>query len=299
MTQRTSLIPTDANKGKDQRPVNPEKLFIDEMRNRIDAYFCIVLRNIRDTIPKILGNFLVKAVQEKMQYNLYNEINKNEELMNMVGEPPHIIAERETLNKVLGVLRKARLVLTKDPDLAPTFSQTNPVQPLKTANRAPSDQGEKSSSISSTASGQPGGRPPGNPFGGSSRPEEEERRRPVEQPISFTPPITTGSGPTANTNKFPPASNVGPTSFGNKPEPFAQPSSGASTLYNTTTTAAPVNNPWGGSGTGGATNNPYGTTTGGGFNPAQGAGGNKTLQPNKANAFAPDPKKSTGNGLFG
>lgn len=86
------------------------------MRTRIDAYFAIVMRNIRDSIPKIIGNFLVKSVQEKMQFNLYNEINKNEELLNTLGEPPHIAAERETLNKVLGTLRKARIVLTKDPE---------------------------------------------------------------------------------------------------------------------------------------------------------------------------------------
>jgi len=56
------------------------------MRTRIDAYFAIVLRNIRDTVPKIVGNFLVRAVQEKLQYTLYNEINKNEEIMDTVGE---------------------------------------------------------------------------------------------------------------------------------------------------------------------------------------------------------------------
>jgi hypothetical protein len=66
--------------------VDPDKLFVDEMRSRIDAYFFIVLRNIRDSVPKIIGHFLVKACQEKLQYNLYNEINKNEQLLNTVGE---------------------------------------------------------------------------------------------------------------------------------------------------------------------------------------------------------------------
>jgi len=129
MTQRTSFIPTSKDGKTDPKvSVDPEKLFIDEMRARIDAYFAIVLRNIRDTVPKILGNFLVKAVQEKMQYTLYNEINKNDQLMNLVGEPPHITAERETLNKVLGVLRKARIVLTKDPDFTPIFKDSAPTQ---------------------------------------------------------------------------------------------------------------------------------------------------------------------------
>ena len=138
MTQRTSFIPQQQEQPRDPRnpnankPVDPEKLFVDEMRTRIDAYFAIVLRNIRDTIPKVIGNFLVKSVQDKLQYTLYDEINKNDTIMDTVGEPPHIVAERETLNKVLGVLRKARLVLTKDPDLAPTFKDSMPSAPVKT-----------------------------------------------------------------------------------------------------------------------------------------------------------------------
>lgn len=34
--------------------------FVIEMRKRIDQYFDIVLRNIRDSVPKAIGCFLVK-----------------------------------------------------------------------------------------------------------------------------------------------------------------------------------------------------------------------------------------------
>lgn len=36
-------------------------LFVREIRARIDAYFKIVVRNVRDSIPKAIGYFLVKA----------------------------------------------------------------------------------------------------------------------------------------------------------------------------------------------------------------------------------------------
>jgi dynamin 1-like protein len=36
-------------------------LFVREIRARIDAYFKLVVRNVRDTIPKSIGFFLVKA----------------------------------------------------------------------------------------------------------------------------------------------------------------------------------------------------------------------------------------------
>jgi len=46
-------------------------LFVKEIRARIDAYFRIAVRNVRDTIPKTIGYFLVKASQEKLQFELY------------------------------------------------------------------------------------------------------------------------------------------------------------------------------------------------------------------------------------
>jgi vacuolar protein sorting-associated protein 1 len=44
---------TNNNKGSN--------LFVREIRARIDAYFKLVVRNVRDTIPKAIGYFLVKS----------------------------------------------------------------------------------------------------------------------------------------------------------------------------------------------------------------------------------------------
>lgn len=46
------------------------------------------MRNVRDSVPKAIGYFLVKAVQEKMQYMLYSEIMKNVEILDQLGEVP-------------------------------------------------------------------------------------------------------------------------------------------------------------------------------------------------------------------
>lgn len=43
--------------------MDPEKILIGELRNRIDSYFAIVLRNVRDSVPKAVGHFLVRATQ--------------------------------------------------------------------------------------------------------------------------------------------------------------------------------------------------------------------------------------------
>ena len=47
-------------KGSQQKQTS-NNLFVREIRARIDAYFRIVCRNVRDSIPKAIGYFLVKA----------------------------------------------------------------------------------------------------------------------------------------------------------------------------------------------------------------------------------------------
>ena len=46
--------------------------FVDEIRRRIDSYFEIVIRSMKDSIPKAIGFFLVKKSQESLQFELYN-----------------------------------------------------------------------------------------------------------------------------------------------------------------------------------------------------------------------------------
>jgi len=136
LVSNSNFIPV-VERGEDQKnkPIDPTKIFVGELRNRMDAYVNIVLRNIRDLVPKMVGNFLVNSVQTRLQYTIYNEINRKEELLNALGEPPHITAERETLTKILGILNKAKKVLQKDPDLAIPLKQVEEV--LEDNNVAP------------------------------------------------------------------------------------------------------------------------------------------------------------------
>jgi vacuolar protein sorting-associated protein 1 len=53
---------------------------VQEMRKRIDDYFAIVQRSVKDAIPKAIGYFLVKKSQEVLQFELYNQINSNDSL---------------------------------------------------------------------------------------------------------------------------------------------------------------------------------------------------------------------------
>jgi dynamin 1-like protein len=86
-------------------------LFVKEIRARIDAYFKIAVRNVRDTIPKTIGYFLVKASQERLQFELYSSINKNESMTKSLGEPERVAEERKSLTSTLETLKKAIKVL--------------------------------------------------------------------------------------------------------------------------------------------------------------------------------------------
>merc|ERR1712232_1464344 len=114
--------------------------FVNEIRKRLDSYFAITVRNVRDSIPKAVGFYLVRAVQDKMQYELLQTLNSKEKISELLGEPPHILEERRVLTKQLDVLQKAHNVLTRDPTLASVaFEAENEIEeePPKRAAAAP------------------------------------------------------------------------------------------------------------------------------------------------------------------
>jgi dynamin 1-like protein len=92
--------------------------FVNEIRARLDAYFYITVRNARDSIPKAIGHYLVRAVLDKLQFELLNHLNDGGKMNDLLGEPPHILEERRQLTSQLNVLQKALNVLTRDPTLA-------------------------------------------------------------------------------------------------------------------------------------------------------------------------------------
>ena len=83
--------------------------FVQEMRKRIDHYFEIVLRNIKDSVPKAIGCFMVKKSQEVLQFQLYNQVNSK-------YESARINERRQALMAVLTTLKNSLKVLQRDPE---------------------------------------------------------------------------------------------------------------------------------------------------------------------------------------
>lgn len=88
--------------------------FVNEVRIRIDMYFDIVLRSIKDQVPKMIGYFLVKKSQDSLQFELYNTINTNMNLAKSLGEPARVTERRKALTDVISVLKNSIKVLQRE-----------------------------------------------------------------------------------------------------------------------------------------------------------------------------------------
>mmetsp|Transcript_21857 Transcript_21857/g.49815 ORF Transcript_21857/g.49815 Transcript_21857/m.49815 type:complete len:782 (+) Transcript_21857:56-2401(+) len=91
---------------------------VPELRRRLESYFALVVRNTRDTVPKVIGHFLVRRVEEQLQFELYSAMSSEEVAGEMLGEPPYVQEERRKLGEQLKVLRRAGGILNRDPTLA-------------------------------------------------------------------------------------------------------------------------------------------------------------------------------------
>lgn len=91
-------------------------VFVIELRQRIDQYFAIVLRNVKDSIPKSIGHFMVRKSQDSLQFELYNQVNTNKALSSTLGEPARITERRKALTEVLTTLKNSLKVLQRDPE---------------------------------------------------------------------------------------------------------------------------------------------------------------------------------------
>ena len=88
---------------------------VNQLRKRINAYFFIVSRNLKDSIPKLIGTFMVQAIMKDVRFILFNNISKANSFLSRMNEPNDIATERAMLNKQFEVLKKAERRILADP----------------------------------------------------------------------------------------------------------------------------------------------------------------------------------------
>ncbi|MCQ2820706.1 MAG: dynamin family protein [archaeon] len=129
MTQHSTFVPKDQNQNKPaapnqpvNQPVDSRTIFIREIRNRIEAYFRLIVKNLRDVIPKSIGYNLILAIEENMQMELYNDLYQNKTIIRTLDEPEGIMRQRVELTRQIKVMKDAQKVIKRDPDLMSVMS---------------------------------------------------------------------------------------------------------------------------------------------------------------------------------
>ena len=100
-----------------QQQTENKSIFIREIRGRIEAYFKLIVRNLRDAIPKALGYTLVKTIENDMKVKLYEMLYNDKKVVSVLNEPEGIARQRIELSRQIKVMKDAQKVIKRDPDL--------------------------------------------------------------------------------------------------------------------------------------------------------------------------------------
>lgn len=95
------------NNQKEETTQNMSEAFVLEIRERVKDYFLLVDRNLKDSIPKTIGEMLLNDSSNKMQIEIFDGINKDaEEISKTLSEPEYILIQRKQCQQTLRVLKQ-------------------------------------------------------------------------------------------------------------------------------------------------------------------------------------------------
>ena len=99
---------------KEKRKFNASDILVLELRARIDKYFHIVVRNMRDVIPKVIGQFLVKKFNETIEVEILNGLSQKDYCLSTLNENKQIMNHRSKLRLEMDALVKAENLLVNE-----------------------------------------------------------------------------------------------------------------------------------------------------------------------------------------
>lgn len=91
--------------------IETNNVLIYELRVKVNRYFNIVVRNLRDAIPKIIGRFLMQKVNERLEFEILNKLNQINYCLDTLEENQSVTDERSKLKKMYSVLSNAEDLL--------------------------------------------------------------------------------------------------------------------------------------------------------------------------------------------
>ena len=99
---------------KEKRKFKAGDILVLELRARIDKYFHIVVRNMRDVVPKIIGQHLVKKFNETIEVDILNALSQKDYCLNSLNENKNVTSLRSKLRVEMEALVKAENLLVND-----------------------------------------------------------------------------------------------------------------------------------------------------------------------------------------
>lgn len=80
--------------------------FVIEIRERVKDYFFLVFRNLRDSIPKTIGNMMLNQSSQNMQVELFDAINRDQSsIIETLSDPDYIVVQRKECRTALRILK--------------------------------------------------------------------------------------------------------------------------------------------------------------------------------------------------
>ena len=95
--------------------------YIDTIKSRINTYFNIVVKELRNCIPKIIGSFLMKEIEDNLQIILQNKIYSSNEIVNLFIESESLLQRRKELTDIINIMKSAQNIIWNNPDFGIEF----------------------------------------------------------------------------------------------------------------------------------------------------------------------------------
>ena len=117
-----------------KKGMSASDVIVLEMRSRLDNYFAIVVQNLRDTVPKIIGCFFMKRIVVNLKIEVLQNLNQRNYCLESFKESKSTAEQRQKAKSELQALKLAENLLTGEFGLNFAVSET------RTENRDNKDQ---------------------------------------------------------------------------------------------------------------------------------------------------------------
>lgn len=112
---------------KERKKMNQGKIkdpLVFELRKRIDSYYKLVVRNLRDLVPRQIFNFLISKCMKQLEFEAFQFTSDVNRLKDWLNEPSEIKKRRQECIHAIKVFEESEKRIRMDPDIAKLIRNT-------------------------------------------------------------------------------------------------------------------------------------------------------------------------------